>query len=951
MLASAIALAGAASSASAQTFAIQAGRVITASESGAFSHEPGVVLIRDGLILSVGGSDLSIPAGMPIVRLPDSTVMPGLVSAVSGVTPTHAGEESVGAGYRAIDAFDMHADFRGVLAGGVTTVHAGTGAHRLVSGRGAVVRLGGAPEDRVLRGEADLTVTLGEGSLGAPPVERLLIPPIPTRAIEPSVRQRPEGRISQILTLRQSIDRALAGQALTRDGTPPALDLFHARSLAEAWRSETPIRVHADRAGDLRSAISFLASNRRGGYLVGGLEAAQLAPLLRESGVPLVYTIDAPFQNLRNQGVNPRSIESDAEQLAHLDGVRLALARRPGDSTSDLRLAATLALRAGLSERRVIEAITRVPAEALGVEDRVGSLEPGKDADLVILTGNPLDPSASVQRVLVRGRTVYDAADAQETVAQQNSGSGSRPSAMVLRAGTIWLGEHGEVRDGQVLIEDGKIVAIGRRVARPAHAVVVDAGPDGFVVPGLIDAFGHLGFEGDQGAPGTEVLLSSLVGVPDELDRRVASGGVTTTIRAPYRFNRQGSRISAVKTQGADASDRIVRPVAALAFDVRGEDPTQIADRLKRRIEQGRAYANQWNEYRQRHAEWREAREKGLEIDTEPQVEEIRTVEREGGDPLTGTWEVSVRSEVFPEPLSGPVGINLEGNEFEGRILHPAAAEIEHKIVGTLEGDRISGRIEIDTGGQGFPEFEATLADESMTGTISFLGLEASIEGTRTDTERLEFRVVSGKRRTTGRDGEPLPPAIDEGLEPIRAVLEGRAPVLVRARTPAEIAAVLGLIVDEYGFRLVLQDAEGASVHAPRLAEKSVGVVLPQSNVRSERRRPYHQAVDLGRAGVPVAFQSGAEDGARDLTLPALYAVANGMGPDEALLALTIGAARMYQLDDRLGSIETGKDADLVVFTGHPFEAGSRVQRVIVNGRLVHTEDAHAGTSRTENRR
>ncbi|TVQ61668.1 MAG: hypothetical protein EA378_07945 [Phycisphaerales bacterium] len=939
----------------AQTFALRAGRVITASAEGPFSHEPGVIVVRDGRIEAVGAWDLSIPGDVPVVHLPDATVMPGLVSAVSGVVQPHEGDASVGAAFRAIDAFDTFADYRAVLAGGVTTAHIGPGSHRLLSGRGGVVRLGGSPEDRLLREEADLTVTLGERAFNAPAVERLLIPPMPERAIEASVRQRPQSRLSQMLTLRGSIERALAGEPITPvEGTTPPMDDLHARALAQAWRDELPIRVQADRAADLRSAISFLASSERGGYVVGGLEALPVASELAEAGIPLVYTIDAPFQAPRDRGINPRALESDIAHLAELGRVRLAIARRPGEATADLRLAAALALRAGLSEQRIIEAITRVPAEAMGVGDRVGSLEAGKDADLVILAGSPLDAASSVQRVLVRGRTVFNADDAPMTALAGERASdqpGERPWAMVVSAGTIWLGPGEELRDGQVLIEDGKIVAVGRRVARPSHASVLDAGPDGFVAPGLIDAFGHLGFEGDRGAPGTEVLLSSLVGTPDELDRRVASAGVTMTIRAPYQLNRQGSRLSAVKTHGRGPSDRIVRPVAALAFDVQGEDPTGIADRLKRRIEAGRAYTDRWSEYRERHEAWREARAQGLEVDTEPQTEAIATPEAAGPDPLTGTWEISVRAEVLPEPISGPVGINLDGTTFEGRILHPEAAALEHKIVGELDGDRVSGRLEIDTGGQGFPEFEGTVGDDTLTGTISFLGLEAEMEGSRTDAERLEFRVASGKRRTTGRDGEPLPPPIDEALEPIRAVLEKRAPVFVRASSPAEIASVLGLLADEYGFRVVLQDAEGASAHRERLAGKRVGVVLPRNNVRTERRMAYHQAADLRRAGVPVAFQSAAEDGARDLALSALYAVASGLSPDDALAAMTIEAARMYQLEDRVGSIEAGKDADLVVFSGHPFEVGSRVRRVIVNGRLVHADDEHPRPSRTETTR
>ncbi|MBU0616522.1 MAG: amidohydrolase family protein, partial [Planctomycetes bacterium] len=117
-----------------------------------------------------------------------------------------------------------------------------------------------------------------------------------------------------------------------------------------------------------------------------------------------------------------------------------------------------------------------------------------------------------------------------------------------------------------------------------------------------------------------------------------------------------------------------------------------------------------------------------------------------------------------------------------------------------------------------------------------------------------------------------------------------------------------------------------------------LGVVIPPDVVRTRQRKPYTQAADLSRQGIPVALQSDSEDGARSLPLMGLFAVRNGLGGDAALRALTVDAARMYKLDDRIGSLEPGKDADLLIFSGHPFDAGSRLERVIVSGREVPDE-------------
>ena len=86
---------------------------------------------------------------------------------------------------------------------------------------------------------------------------------------------------------------------------------------------------------------------------------------------------------------------------------------------------------------------------------------------------------------------------------------------------------------------------------------------------------------------------------------------------------------------------------------------------------------------------------------------------------------------------------------------------------------------------------------------------------------------------------------------------------------------------------------------------------------------------------MPVGLVSGDTEGARYLPLHAALAVRYGMEPTEALKAITIYPARMFKLDDRIGSLKRGKDADFVVFSGNPLEMTSRVQLVVVNGEIV----------------
>ena len=92
----------------------------------------------------------------------------------------------------------------------------------------------------------------------------------------------------------------------------------------------------------------------------------------------------------------------------------------------------------------------------------------------------------------------------------------------------------------------------------------------------------------------------------------------------------------------------------------------------------------------------------------------------------------------------------------------------------------------------------------------------------------------------------------------------------------------------------------------------------------------------LASQGVTIGFASSAATGTRHLPLSAAYAVRNGLDPFDALKALTVSPARMLKLEGRLGSIERGRDADLVLWSGDPFAVTSRIRYVIIDGRIVH---------------
>lgn len=204
--------------------------------------------------------------------------------------------------------------------------------------------------------------------------------------------------------------------------------------------------------------------------------------------------------------------------------------------------------------------------------------------------------------------------------------------------------------------------------------------------------------------------------------------------------------------------------------------------------------------------------------------------------------------------------------------------------------------------------------------------------------ELLKAQAYRRKRQASDPGRHPEP---DLGMETLVRVLEGEVPLMITAQQVPEIMAALRL-QREFGFRLILDGAVEAYLVLDEIKQAGVPVIVHPTMVRPRGETvnaTLETAARLYEAGIPFAFQSGFESyvpKTRIVLFEAAMAVANGLPRMAALEALTIQAARILGVADRVGSLEPGKDADLVLFDGDPFAYTTHVCGVIIEGELVH---------------
>ncbi len=386
-----------------QVKAIVGGRIITVTGP---VIDNGVILVDDnGVIREIGKhGEVKIPDDTEVIEAYGKTITPGFIDAHShlGLIPEGLDWEysdvndyysPITAHLRAIDALDPYdKGFNDAVAGGVTTIYTGPGSANVIGGIGLVMKTyGESLDEMVLNPEAAVKMALG---------------PKRQREVK-SKYPYPTSRMGTVALLRQWLLRAreyLNGRTDIDKIDPEDRAILEV--LARVLKREMLAKIHLSTSPDEIYAIVRIIKefNLRAtiDHVFGGQLLADM--LARENiqvvyGPPMVAKIASFF----------RYVDDKAPVVMYRSGVNVSImSDHPVIPEKHLRLLAAVTVKNGLTLNEALDLITINPARQLGLEDKLGSIEPGKDADLVIASDHPVKPTSTIEMVLVKGRVAYN---------------------------------------------------------------------------------------------------------------------------------------------------------------------------------------------------------------------------------------------------------------------------------------------------------------------------------------------------------------------------------------------------------------------------------------------------------------------------------------------------------------------------------------------------------------
>ena len=363
--------------------------------------ENATILIRDGRIAAVG-ANLEAPAGARVFDLSGKVVIPGMMDNHShiGALPTDLNDRpvTIGPEHRMLDALRLDdPDWKEAVSGGVTTVVTGPGSGENVSGQAVVIKtFGDSLEKRLLNDRGGMKFAMGAKSREHYPST--------TMGVAASLR-------SYLIKTREYMASWAKWEEGDHEDLAPARNLGF-EAMAEVLSGENRVRAHVHSAHDVMTLLRLKDEFGFDLTLHHSTDAYKVADEIAKRKVNAVVLPLGPRIGLS---------EDVMYGPYHLwkAGVKIALhTDHPVINQKWLRINAGMAIRYGLPEDEALKAVTINPAQIARVDDRVGSIEVGKDADLVVLNGPWYEPKSRIELVFGEGETIYDRTEKEKEEGQ-----------------------------------------------------------------------------------------------------------------------------------------------------------------------------------------------------------------------------------------------------------------------------------------------------------------------------------------------------------------------------------------------------------------------------------------------------------------------------------------------------------------------------------------------------
>jgi imidazolonepropionase-like amidohydrolase len=840
----------------------------------------GTVVMRDGKIAAVGAG-VEIPAGADVVDVSGKFVTPGLIDAHS-----HIANDSINEGGTTVSSMTGMEDvldptdvniYRD-LAGGLTVANVLHGSANPIGGKNAVIKL--------RWGKTRAKDLLFEGAM---PGIKFALGENPKRLpglLRGATPQRyPTTRAGVEFVIRDAFTRARAYQK--------------AWKAYEAAKAADPEALPPRRDLQLEPLVEILEGRRLvHAHSYRADEILMLIRLAEEMGFKI-----ATFQHVLEGYKVAKEIAAHGAgastfsdwwgyKVEAVDAIphNAAIMVRKGvlvsinsDSAEHARRLNTEAAKSvkwgGLTDDEALALVTINPAKQLRIDSRVGSLEAGKDADVAVWTHHPLSSYAIVDRTYIDGTLYYD------RLAEER-----RLTELQKEKGALAAAEQGARRPPTTEPSPGPGADDGRP-GPSAGATDANGAGNGAAAPAGTSGQAANARTAPQGA-----LLAITNARIHPITRPTIERG-TIVIR--------GTRIEAI---GAD----VQAPAGARVVDAAGADvyPGFIDASTTMGLEEPGPRGFDDN---------------GEMLDHNPQIR-TRVAYHSESDAIAVARVNGVTS-VAVVPSGGVFGgevpvMNLDGWTWEEATLKPNVG-IQFAFPPLGGGGGRGG-----FGGRGAqPPPDRTYDDVKKE-------RDRRLDEVVRLFDQARAYMKAGPDRTT-----------DWVLEALVPVVERKLPLITAADREQDIRDAVAF-ADRAKVNIVIAGGEEAAYVAPLLKAKNVPVILGERLTMPAREDDFHAssyqlAGDLHQAGVRIAFSTGNNTNVRLLPYNAAMSVAWGLEREAALRALTIGAAEILGVADRIGSLEAGKDANLFIAKGDPLEVRTPITHVFIQGQDVGLANKH----------